>query len=344
MRFAEHHGAFSSGLMRLTSPIWSTSSDPFRSRTTDAQHRTRTRLPLATGLGRHPAGRRRSPVGNHRTSRRRRLTAARRRDVRRVRRPCVGRRTPYSRRAGHAHRGADLPDRPVDPPGPAGGGAGGPRLRVAVGHRAHPHPDQPAHAVAGRPGRCPRSTAARSTRTSPSTAAAAVTERLAARHRDHARRPARPDRPGQDGRLARPPVRRTGAARHRRRLERGRDGAPRRRPEAASRRRPRARPGDARAVDARRRPPSTASSSSFSPSWSWPKPVVRPAPADPHGRRRWAGDVPPRRRVLRRLDADPRPPQHRRQARRPAAGRRRRRAGTWRRSSSACSGARPTGP
>ena len=53
-------------------------------------------------------------------------------------------------RFGHAHRSPHLPDRPDDPDRPARTRDGGPRVRVAVGHRAHPHPDQPAHAVARR--------------------------------------------------------------------------------------------------------------------------------------------------------------------------------------------------
>ena len=65
---------------------------------------------------------------------------------------------------------------------------------------------------------------------------------------------------------------------------------------------------------------SRASSSTFSPSWSWPKPVAAALPADHHGRRRRPGHVPPRRRVLRRVDADPRPQGHPAEAR-PAARR-----------------------
>ena len=206
------------------------------------------------------------------------------------------------------------------------------RLRVALVSGAHPHPDQPAHAVARRRASCPRSTAARSTRSSRSTAAAAVTERLklgtgiclVAQHD--------PIVLAKTVAIARPHLRRPLPLRHRRRVERGRDGAPRRRPEAAPRGRARERSSRCRSCGRRTRPRSTASSCSFSPSWSWPKPVQQAAPADPHGRRRRTGDVPPRRRVLRRLDADPRP-RARSSASSTSSARRRRRPGATRRRS-----------
>ena len=328
MRFAEH-AERSPPAERLTSPIWSTSPDPFRSRTTDAQHGRARVIRLATGLGRHPAGRRTIASREPRTSRRRTPTAA----VGGMSRVGAGRRSAgaadrrsYSPLGRHAHRRPDLPDRPVDPPGPPGRRAGGPGLRVAVGHRAHPHPDQPPHAVAGRPG-----------------AARGVPP--------HARPVRRPDGGGDGDRAAA-----SSAPASRSSPSTTRSSWPRRSPRSTSCRagaccsasasagtrtrwsttastRSGGAPSPARRswrcarCGPRRRRRSTASSCSFSPSWSWPKPVSRPAPADPHGRRRRAGDVPPRRRVLRRLDADPRPPQHRRQARRAAPGRRRGRAG-----------------
>ena len=56
-----------------------------------------------------------------------------------------------------------------------------------------------------------------------------------ARHRHRAGRAARSDRAREDDRDARPPLRRAPRARHRLRLERGRDGEPRRRPAPAPR-------------------------------------------------------------------------------------------------------------
>ena len=71
-----------------------------------------------------------------------------------------------------------------------------PRLRVAVGDRAHAHPDEPPHAVAGWPG--PAEEYRRTLDPFVALAAAAtVTERLRLGPRHHARRPARSDRAGR---------------------------------------------------------------------------------------------------------------------------------------------------
>ena len=218
--------------------------------------------------------------------------------------------------------GVDLSDRPVDPAGPAGGRAGGTWVRVAVGDRAHAHPDEPAHAVAGR-SRAPRGVPA---------------------HARPVRRPHRRRRRSPSG-CASAPASRSSPSTTRSRW-------PRRSPRSTSCRagacslgigvgwnvdemehhgvdpgaaagdRPRARPRHARPVDRgrgvlRRRPRAVLAVVELAEAGQ------RSAPADHHGRRRRAGHVPPRRRVLRRLDADPRPPQHRRQARRAAPRRRR---------------------
>ena len=75
--------------------------------------------------------------------------------------------------------------------------------------------------------------------------AAAVTTPHRARHRHPARRPARPHRPGQAGRHARPSLGWSRDARHRLRVEPGRGRGPRRRLRAPPRRRPRAPGGHA---------------------------------------------------------------------------------------------------
>ena len=125
---------------------------------------------------------------------------------------------------------------------------------------------------------CPRSTAARSTRTSRSTAAATRDRAAAPRHRHHARRPARPDRAGQDGRLARPPVAAAACC------SASASAGTRTRWSTTASTRSGGAPWPARTCSRcascgrRRRRRSTASSCSFSPSWSWPKPVSDPHP------------------------------------------------------------------
>ena len=126
----------------------------------------------------------------------------------------------------------------------AGDPRGGARVRVRVLPRAHPHPREPRDAVPGRRraaarvqppvrpvrGRDPRR---RGHRDDPG------------RPRDHPRAPARADRLREGGCQRRPPVGRAAAVRRRRRLERGGDAQPRRRPGPALRADARARRGDA---------------------------------------------------------------------------------------------------
>ena len=167
---------------------------------------------------------------------------------------------------------AIFPTRRVARPGDARPAGRGARLRVAVLPRAHAHPGQPPDAVpAGR-----RAAARVLAHLRP--ARRAVVRRggdddAEARHRDHARRPARSDRDGEGGREPRRAERRAAAARRRRGLERGRDGGPRRRSARA------ASAACARGVEAMRALWTQDVASyegehiSFAPSWSWPKPL-----------------------------------------------------------------------
>ena len=128
-----------------------------------------------------------------------------------------------------------LTDRTIDPVAARRRGRST-RVRLAVLPRAHPHPRQPPHATATGDDELDEEYKRTLDPSSRSAAAAAVTRAAAARHRRLLVAQHDPIVTGQGDRHARPHVRRPVHARRRLRLERGRDGRPRRR-----RTRPRAR-------------------------------------------------------------------------------------------------------
>ena len=123
------------------------------------------------------------------------------------------------------------------------------------------------------------------------------------RHRHLPRHRARPDHHRQGGRERRLAVGRAPALRHRRRLEHRGDGEPRHRLQDALEAAARARAGDEGDLDqGRGRVPRRARR--LRPDLVVAEARAEAAPADPHRRRR-PERAPARRRLLRRLDADP---------------------------------------
>ena len=147
-------------------------------------------------------------------------------------------------------------------PRPRGRGA---RAPLALPPGAHPHPGLPAHTAAHRRRRAARGVQADARPVRRAGRGGHGHGARPARHRHRPGRPAGADRHGQGGRHARPALGRAVRARHRVRVERGRDRAPRHHDEAsgvtsrASTCSPCARSGP------RTKPSSTASTSTSSP-------------------------------------------------------------------------------